>query len=258
MRDSWLRLVGSVLRPARPRLLPCLQERERHLDAQRLFAERRAREVAACEARIEAIRAEVFAANDGVVTSRMTDLEREWRRLTRVDLDAGLMDLWARIVPSAWIDRKPWRDADPAARLDLAIALAADVEGVEAVEAAIGALRASGTKVGARVRWRTFERDFEGTPELLATALHAARERVSASALDRARHLERDVHEAALVRFPERPTLARALSHAAFVECVCGLAGRPNPVTSLRDLWRAGYALSALDASGVTVEVPPL
>src|SRR6187549_1515597 len=109
MRDAWLHLLDSVLRPGRPRLERCLRERERHLEAQRAVAEDRARAIARCEARIETARARVFANNDGIVTSWMTELEREWRRLARRDPERGLMDLWARVAPPAWIDRKRWR-----------------------------------------------------------------------------------------------------------------------------------------------------
>ena len=48
---------------------------------------------------------------------------------------------------------------------------------------------------------------------------------------------------------------------AAFVDHVvsaASLPGRPNPVTSLRALWKTGYVLSAVDDSGVTVDMPPL
>ncbi len=270
MRDSWLKLVGSVLRPARPHLERCLREHERHLVARRLFAEERRRAIADCEARIESARAVVLAENDGIVTSRMTDLEREWRTISRSDPDGGLMDLWAQIAPFSWIDRKRWRDSDPDARLDAAIALAADVEGVETAESAIDALRVAlaawGTPIGSRIRWRSFEHDSECTAELLAEPLRAAREVLSASgvrsvALERAQHLARDVQEAALLRFPERPLLARGLAHAAFVDCAwCSapLAARPNPVKALREIWSAGYVLSAIDRSGVTVELPRL
>ena len=217
----------------------------------------------------------MFEAKDGVVSSRMTDLEREWRTLSRPDPDAGLMDLWARIAPPSWLDRKRWRDSEPSARLDAAIALAADVEGVEAAESAVASLRVAleawGTPIGARIRWRSFEREPDPTTPLLAepllaAPLRAAREALSrrgveSVVLERAGLLEREVHEAALVRFPARALLARELAHAAFVDCVwCAapVAERPNPVTSLRALWKAGYALSALDASSVTVELPPL
>jgi hypothetical protein len=269
VRDTWLKLIDSVLRPARPHLERCLRERETHLATRQLFAEERARRIARCEARIESARAEVFAANDGVITSRMGDLEREWRRLTRPDPDGGMMDLWARVAPVSWIDRKRWRGSEPAARIDAAIALAADVEGVEAAESAVDALRVAlgscGTPIGAPIRWRVFAREFESTVELLAEPLSAAREALPAGGqsiiLERAQHLEREVLEAACVRFSDRPLLAGALAYAAFVDHVWRAAsptGRPNPVTSLRALWQTGYVLSTIDASGVTVEIPPL
>jgi hypothetical protein len=128
------------------------------------------------------------------------------------------------------------------------------------------ALAPWGTAIGARARWRPFEHDFEGLSELLAKPLRAAEESVSSRdggsvVLERARHLERDVLEAALVRFPERDILARALAHAAFVDCVwrnAALAARSNPVTPLRELWSAGYVLAAMDDDGVSLAIPPL
>jgi hypothetical protein len=200
----------------------------------------------------------------------MGDLEREWRMLSRKDPEGGMMDLWARIAPPSWIDRKRWRDSDPAARVDAAIALAADVEGVEAAELAIDSLRNAlgpwGTPIGARIRWRAAAHDFEGTEQLLTEPLRAARDELAARGLEsvvleRAQHLEREIHEAACTRFSERPVLARALAHAAFVDYAWHAAsppGRPNPVTALRDLWATGYVLSAIDASDVTVEIPAL
>jgi hypothetical protein len=263
-------LVDSVLRPARPHLERCLREREMHLAARRAFVEERARAIANCRARIEDARAAVFAANDGVVTSRMGELEREWRMLSRPDPDDGLMDLWARVAPLSWIDRKRWRDSEPARRIDAAIALAADAGGVEAAESAIGSLRVAlapwGTSIGSRIRWSASEHDFGHTAELLSEPLRAAGEAISArrslaAVLERAQRLEREVHDAARVRFSQRPRLADALAHAAMVDCVwrsSPLAARPNPVSSLRELWKTGYVLSAIDASGVTAAIPPL
>jgi SAM-dependent methyltransferase len=46
-------------------------------------ADTRAQALADCERRIEDARAAVLAANDGVVTARMTTLEREWRTLAQ-------------------------------------------------------------------------------------------------------------------------------------------------------------------------------
>jgi hypothetical protein len=215
----------------------------------------------------------VFAAEDGFVPSRMTELEREWRRLSRRDPDGGLMDLWARIAPAAWIDRKRWRDSDPARQVDAAIALASDPDGVENAEASIGSLAVAlagfGARVGSRVVWRASDEDFTQTAALLAEPLRAACEALSARsdgrlasiAVERAQQLEREVHEAALARFPERPVLADALGHAAMVDQVwraASLPGRPNPVTSLSELWRTGYVLAAVDVSVVTVAVAPL
>lgn len=226
--------------------------------------------MANCEGQIETARAAIFAAKDGVVTSRMSDLEREWRRLSRSDPDGGLMDLWACVAPTSWIDRKRWRDSDPEAQLDGAIALAADVEGVEAAESAITSLRialaAWGTSVGSRIRWRTLGQDADPIAELLAEPLRTAQEALSARheepvVLERAGQLGRDVHEAARGRFPDRPLLARGLAHAAFTDFVlraANLDGRPNPVTPLQALWKTGATLSALDASGAILEIPPL
>jgi hypothetical protein len=268
MRESWLKLVDGVLCPARPRLEPCVAERERYLAVRRVAADQRARAVADCVARIEAARAEVFAARDGVVSVRMTALEREWRTLSRSDEDGALMDLWARIAPSSWIDRKRWRDADPARRVDAAVALASDVDGVEGAETAIRALRRAlapwNTSVACRIRWRPLAGDFEGTAELLGPPLRAAREALSVRdgarlALEGARKIERAVERAARARFPERAVLARALAHAAYVDVVWRAASftpEANPVTPLRQLWQSGYVLSSLDARDVTLELP--
>jgi hypothetical protein len=268
--QSWLSLVAAVLRPERPRLEPCLRERERHLAARRAFGERRARAIADCEAGIERARARAFEADDGVVPSRMTDLEREWRMLSRPDPDAGLMDLWARVAPPSWIDRKRWRDSDPEARLDAAVALAADAAGVERAEGAIGSLRAAlatwGTGTGARIRWRPFERDSGPVAALLAEPLRAAREALSGRglervAVERAQQLEREVHAAASARFPERDQLATELGRAAFVDFLwagASLGAHANPVAPLRELWKTGYVLSSIDSSGAILELPPI
>jgi hypothetical protein len=316
VREAWLELVGAVLLPARPHLERCLRERELHLARERRSITRQAQALADCQARIERVRAAVLAARDGVVTSEMTSLEREWRALSRSDHDGKLMDLWARVAPPAWIDRKLWRDSDPAMQLDAAIALAADAEGVVAAEAAVGSLRVAlaawGTPVGERIRWCSFQRDADPTSALLAEPLRAASTALSARGLnsvvvERARRLEQEVHVALRLRFPDRPMLARGVSHAAFVDVVVhaavhgrgglapaarfatappplrglapvqgglapaarfatappplrGLAplASPDPVVSLKALWAAGYVLTAIDSSGVTLEIPPL
>jgi len=269
MQDSWLELIDRVLRPARPQREQCLRERDRHQAATELVADERARAIKSCEARIEAARKAVFQANDGVIPSLMTELEREWRKISRSDPDQGLMDLWARIAPPAWIDRKLWRDSDSTAKLDAAVALASDVDGVEAAESAIAALRGAlaawGTPIGQRIRWRAFERDVDCVSVWLATPERAARESVAAHyaehvIFERAQQLEQSVRTAALTRLPGRPALAEALARAAIVDYTLRASALdlPNPVTPLRALWKTGYALSALDASGVTLEIPEL
>ena len=267
MRDSWLELLDGVLRPARPHLERCLRAAEGlRVPGQRVSQER-ARALAACQARIEQARAAVFAADDGVVPARMTDLEREWRTLLRFDPDRELMDLWARIAPHAWVDRKRWRDSAASTRHDAAIALAADVDGVEAAEAAVAALRSAlaswGTTLSPIVRWRTFEIDSDCVTGLLeqpVQALQGASPR-STRVIERAARVESTVLAAARVRFPDRPLLAQSFAHAASVDYSLRAAtsfDRPNPVTPLRELWKTGYTLSAIDASGVTLEIPPL
>ena len=217
------------------------------------MAEARARAMRSCVADIEGLRAAVFAAKDGAVPRRMTELERQWRRLSRPDAEGGMMDLWARIAPPAWLDRKRWRDAEPSARVDAALALAADVAGVEAAESAALALRdalaTAGSPIGARLRWRAFEHDVDATSALLP------RPAATSSAVERATRLEEEVHAAVLMRFPERPLLARSLAHAAFVDSA---TRGTNALAALRALWGSGYLLSAIGEEGMTLELPPL
>ncbi len=268
MRDSWLELVDRVLRPARPRLEQCRRVAEELRVTGQFASGERDRALLSCQARIEQARAAVFEAGDGVVPARMTDLEREWRALLRSDPDRGLMDLWARIAPRAWIDRKRWRDSASAARLDAAIALASDVDGVEAAEAAVAALRGSlaawGVALSPVVRWRVFEADADCVTELLEQPLHAMRDALSERSprfIERATRIESTVRAAASARFPDRPLLAQSLAHAASVDDslhAFASLGRPNPVTALRELWNSGYTLSAIGPSAITLEIPPL
>jgi len=276
MADTWSEILDAVLRPARPALAACLRAREEHLVVRKAVVDARANAVAACVRAIESARAAVFASDDGVVTRRMTELEREWRRLSRPDPDGGLMDLWARIAPRSWLDRKPWRDSAPEDRLDVAVALAADSENAEVAEAAIERLRvalaANGAVLGPRVRWCAGAVEGAGGGELVATLLAAplavarlacAERPVPERAwiLEGAERIQRAVHDDALARFPARPGLARDLAHAAYVDHLWHASGcdaATNPVTALRALWKTGYVLSAEDAESVTVEVPAL
>jgi hypothetical protein len=236
MSDVWLDLAGSLLRPVRPETARCLAERERHLAERKRSADERNRAVSDCERRIEIARAAVFAASDGVVSAKMTELEREWRKLAKVDPDAGLMDLWSRIAPVRWHDEKRWRGCPAMDRVDLAVALACDVEGVEAAEKAAARLRnALDVPVGTRISWRFFDHD----RAVFVTTFREPPPRI-----------REDVRDAVLARFPERPLLARDVAHLATEKGEVALAARA--------IWRAGYGIHTLDATGITLEMPAL
>jgi hypothetical protein len=269
MGSDWLELLDCVLRPARPGLVRCLAECDRYLEQQRSQRELRARELADCEQRINQARAAVFRAADGVVGARMTELERQWRQLSRRRNDSGVMDLWAGLVPFSWVDRKRFRDSPPELWLDAAVALAADVENVERAERAVLLLWSRLAPFGERfwppVRWRMVEQDPEPIAPLLAGALSAATQAIPApqraGLIERAERVEQRVLTAALERLPARPLLARDIAHAAWVDCMwrfAALADDASPVAALRALWQTGYVLSDIDARGVTLELPPL
>jgi hypothetical protein len=259
MRNPWLEILDRILRPARPDLGRCIAMRELHLAAWRPFSDGLVRAMTNCEQRINDARAVVFAADDGVVGGRMTLLEREWRTLMRRNSEAGAMDLWARIAPPTWIDRKRWRDSAAPLQLDAMIALASDVAGVEAAERATANVRP-----GASVRWRLLEKDAETATDLLAEPLREATDAIRPAhrprITERLRRLERRVHWTARTRFHDRPGLSRDISHAAFVDGMWRVAfGIPNPrVRALGDLWKTGYAISEMTGAWVTLEIPPL
>jgi hypothetical protein len=261
--SAWLDLLARVLHPARPTLAWCADEAGRHARERRPIAEARARAVADCVARIEAARADVFEANDGVVTGRMTALEAEWRSLSRrADRDGDAMDLWARIAPLAWRDQKKWRVGDPARYADAAIALASDVAGVETAEAAIDALRKM-LPLPSRTRWCFDDGTDVDIRDLLATPLLTARGRLHARdgarfAEEGATELMNRVHADARERLPERPRLATSLAHAAFVDTVWAItmADEPSPTAALFALWRTGYTIAWIDAAAVTLAIP--
>jgi prophage DNA circulation protein len=178
-----------------------------------------------------------------------------------------MMDLWARIAPRSWHDRKPWRDSDAIAALDVAVALASDVPGVEAAERAVTSLRSAlaawETHIGPRIRWRAIDREEECVVALLARPLVTAEATLlgthaEATIHQRGERTKHAVHEAVRARLPARPLLADSLAHAACVESIfrAASADRPNPASALRDLWMTGYALTEADESGVTLEVP--
>jgi len=88
MQQAWRELIDRVLAPTGTEPV---QWRALHHEAERAFADRRARALADCVRRIGVARDEVFAAGDGVVGPEMTNLERTWRTLARPDVDAPMM-----------------------------------------------------------------------------------------------------------------------------------------------------------------------
>lgn len=275
MRETdWRVTVDRVLRPSRHELARCERAAEEHLLGRKAAAEQRSRRLAACEARIERARAAVFAEGDGVVSGLMTALEREWRALAKTDPEAGLMDLWAKIAPPAWLDQKRWRDSAPAARVDAGVALAADPVGVEAAEAAVDALRTAlapwGVVLGARTTWRATE-PASVVADLLAAPLAAATEALTRRADVRsivvvARAEARgeqvralvDAHVAAHPALEPHAGIARELAHAAFVQEIWKAAklDAADPIAPLVALWQTGYALVRADAAGVVLGFP--
>ena len=230
MADVWLDLPRSLLRPTRCDLVRCLAEREHHLARRKVVSDERTRAIADCERRIERARAQVFAASDGVVGATMTVLEREWRALAKVDPDGGVMDLWAAIAPRTWHDQKRWRDCPPMDRVDLSVALASDVEGVETAEAAARRLGAK------RVAWRFTDHD---RAVFVTTTFREPPPR-----------LREDVRDAVLASLPDRPLFARDVAFLA--------TQKGEIVETVRTIWRAGYGIHAIDAHGITLECPPL
>ncbi len=261
MHDPWPDLVSKLLRPSRPDAARCARERDGFELERRAMRAEQASAISDCVRRIEEAREQVFAAGDGRVPRTMTDLEREWRRLARVDPEAGVMDLWARVAPAAWLDRKPWRGAD----LDLAMALATDVSGVDRAEASVRSLRERiGADIGPRIRWAWLESDVDAAFSLLAGPLALAQDALSRRdwelvAFARAHALEDAVHDSVLATWPDRPMLARSVSLAALVEAIWIAAALPAggcPVAPLRELWATGYVITVADAEGVTLAMP--
>lgn len=225
--------------------------------------------MANCEQRIDDARARVFAADDGVVTRRMTDLEREWRKLSALDPESGLMDLWADVAPPWWIDRKRFRDSPPDAMLDALVALASDPEGVETAErsavALAVALRPHGVSLGAKLVWRPLEDARPCVGRLLAASVEVARaacpQKIEGRIVARADALALELEGAALSRHPARPGLAQDLAAAARLDFLWSAASLPeegNPAAPLRALYGTGYVLAAADAASVTLAFPPV
>jgi hypothetical protein len=242
-----------------------LVERDGHLARRGARAEERLVRIRKCEERIRGARAVVFAADDGRIGWTMGDLEREWRLLSRPDPDACMMDLWARVAPRSWLDSKKWRGSEPAMWLDAALALASDPDGVDAAEAAALSLcrNAPGKSVAPRVRWQMGSRDSSHVASLYGPLVE---ELVGVAIADREGKGTRAFRAAeatlasAMERLPDRPMLASDLGLARFIDEMRTSAGRDakSPVAPLMALWRSGYAIAAVDANGIALELPDL
>jgi hypothetical protein len=265
--SAWLETLGRVLRPARPYLGRCLEAREAYSAERRGRARVQLRALATCEERIGDARARVFAAADGIVGRRMTELEREWLRLSSPDPEAGLMELWARLAPPSWLDRKRFRGGSEASMLDALVALASDPDGVEAAEHAAGALRAvlapHGVTLGSKVGWRALGADEPCWSALLAAPLRAAGDacasKIRARVFERAADVAADVAARVVVRHAGRAQLAADVGATACLDVVWQAAALPegeNPAAPLRALLRTGYVLAAADAASVTLAFP--
>jgi hypothetical protein len=266
---AWLEILERVLRPARPCLQQCLGAEAAHLTSLKQRAGVTLRAMASCERRIDDARAEVLGADDGVVTRRMTELEREWRRLSSPDLDGGLTDLWAKVAPPSWVDRKRFRDAGQGAKLAALVALASDPEGVEAAERAVVALRTTlaphGLSLGQRIVWRPLAQDRECFAPVLSARVRFAREacprKIEARIMERAEEAAGELERAVLDRHPDRPLLAADLAAAFrldFVWRAASLSESENPVAPLRALYRTGYVPGAMDSASVALEFAPI
>jgi len=151
-------VLAGVLRPARSRQAE-VEEVVAALERATL-AERTARHnaIAGCIDRIEALRAEVFAAGTGLVPVEMTELERTYLGLVGEARSAD-----RRAASRLWNDLAPpsWRTRPAPATVVAVVALTSDPEGVDAAEAAIARLRDAAAAwhldlgaAGAPITWR--------------------------------------------------------------------------------------------------------
>lgn len=273
MGEAWSKLIERVLEPERRHLAHCDEARARWERMHRVDSEARSNALRACEARIEELRAEVFAASDGVVPARMTELEREWRWRARHDNEAELVALWAHVLPPlaspSWVDRKAWRDSERESWVEAAIALAADIDNVQAAEAAIERLRELvlpyGLALPRRTRWRLMAQEGPGAPQLFEGALEHARSACPPSEKDAifvaADGESRRVYDSMVNHRPDLTNLASDFARATFLDFVwraSALRQGDNPVGALSDLWQKGYAIAEIEPHSIVLWLPPL
>ena len=293
MPASWNELVDSMLQPARPLLSQCRARAEAHGISERRASQRRDRELADCQKRIETARAAIFKAGDGVVGARMTALEREWLAHQRAERspEERALELWNEMAPRRWAGRlrSPFT-GDPTADLEAAVMLASDPEGVERAESCglrlAAALSTWGFEVRAAVRWRVASDPVIETraEQLLAGPLSALTAALTSTygaeaLVARAHRIERAVLDAAAgsALLSSREALVTDLALVArvdFLWSACSVearrvpadhlnAGRAfgeleNPAAALLDLWKTGYLLAALEGDGVALASVPI
>ena len=244
MNALWNELLGTMLRPARPRLSQCRARANAHAIEERRDAELRTQALAHCRSRIEDARASVFAAGDGVVKADMTALEGEWLALARAErsCEERTLALWNAIAPRHWAGQLRWPSTgDMAADVEAAVALASDPEGVERAEACAlrlaSVLSAWGFDVAPTVTWLVarapqitraealLERPLRALTDAIATTYGAE------ALVARAHRVERDVLDAA--------TQSPLLSTNETNETNEGLAADLALVARVDFLWRA-------------------
>lgn len=264
MDAQWQEVVECLLRPKRAGQERVAAAKTRFDALRRERLAERARALAAAVAEIESARAVVFARDDGIVSAEMTALERRWRALSRPDEDGEAMDYWSLLVPARWLDRKLFRGAPRGQALALAGALASDLDGVEAVEAAVAdlarTLGAHGGSVGGRARFVFADAGEGRSANTLDAPLASARAELDRTACrgsveQRARAIEASVRDAARARGGVRAELVEAVARAAAAETLLEAARLVNPIEPLRRLWCAGYLLVHADEAGVVVGV---
>lgn len=270
--DEWDRILDGVLRPARPERARCLRALDEYQAARDDHMTTRSRALAEIEARIGDARERALAADDGVVTSEMTRLERAWREASRATPSTrDLERLWARVAPARWLDA-PRRVAGPA---EAVVALCSDPDGVETAEGAVaslrGALRGFQVEIGPRIEWWVAtELTFAVRAEALLAGPAAALARVAThAATQHAHRRRREVRER--LRVPAVSTrnssIARELGFLAFASALWAdaaprlpgdLAATTDPFGPALAIWGLGYVLTGADASGVVLTALPL
>jgi hypothetical protein len=258
---DWDAILARALRPARPRLDACLRAHREYAAAAADHAHGRTRRLVAIESRLNAARAKVFAAGNGVVPAEVTAIEREWLAEFRTPGPSRDLDvLWARMAPEHW---RASRVAPPTA--EAMVALASDPDSVEAAERAASALRESlapfGVVVGTRVDWIVAsEIAFAVRAQELFAAAMTTLGDVGHRAVQDAHRLRRNVRERLGDRdvVTRNSSLGRELGWLAFASSSWS-AQRTDapPFAPVLEIYRLGYVPSAVDASGVTLGALP-